>query len=498
MNKKIPESWIYVKLDEVIIYGKGKKPKVLRNKNFKDSIPYLDIKAIETGNIDRWADKFSSRITSSEELVLVWDGSRSGWVGLSKDGALGSTLVAIKPVVINKTYLFYFLKSKFKYLNQNTKGVGIPHVDSIVFSNLKFPLAPLIIQKKIAKRIDLLFTKLDKSKSSLLKITNLIEDFKNIVLNGTLSGSLISEEVAYSEYHVEDLIHGLKYGTSKKSDYDNKGTPVLRIPNLVNFALDQSDLKFSSLTDTEIKNYYLKEGDLLLIRSNGSLNLLGRTSIVSKEFEGMCYAGYLIRIRPKADIIDSKFLNYAFHSKFVRDQIVGTSRSTSGVNNINSKEINRIKILIPPMGIQKKLVTKIETLLKSIDRAYSESLKIKDKVELLYQSILDKAFSGDLIKTKDVEGFSKDLLKQIKREKELVLSKEKERKRLINRTKKEKRKLMDILEILQAHNSRMKTKELWEKSKYKDDIDAFYAALKQEVNQNKIKESKDKEYLEIV
>ena len=57
---------------------------------------------------------------------------------------------------------------------------------------------------------------------------------------------------------------------------------------------------------------------------------------------------------------------------------------------------------------------------------------------------------------------------------------------------------MDILEILQTHNSPMRTKELWEKSKYKDDIDAFYAALKLEVNQNRIKESKDKEYLEIV
>jgi type I restriction enzyme S subunit len=70
------------------------------------------------------------------------------------------------------------------------------------------------------------------------------------------------------------LIDEPKYGTSKKCDYKTDGMGVLRIPNIINGFIDNSDLKFAEFDENEIKTYRLKEGDILTIRSNGSVSLV--------------------------------------------------------------------------------------------------------------------------------------------------------------------------------------------------------------------------------
>lgn len=52
----LPKGWTYCSLEEVVISQKGKRPQKLSTEEFEGSIPYLDIKAIETGKIDNYAD----------------------------------------------------------------------------------------------------------------------------------------------------------------------------------------------------------------------------------------------------------------------------------------------------------------------------------------------------------------------------------------------------------------------------------------------------------
>ena len=82
-----------------------------------------------------------------------------------------------------------------------------------------------------------------------------------------------------------------------KCHYEPKTAPVLRIPNVINGRIDLSDLKYGSFSKEEEKKLALKAGDLLVIRSNGSLDLVGRVALVPKTVAGHLYAGYLIRIR---------------------------------------------------------------------------------------------------------------------------------------------------------------------------------------------------------
>src|SRR5690554_1266453 len=113
-------------LKEVVTYSKGKKPKVLsKERTEKLQIPYINIKAFEKGIFEEYTDGFKCNLCEEGDLLMVWDGSRSGLTGKAKKGAVGSTLMKIQPVneVINKEYLYYFLLSKYTLLNTNPRGV---------------------------------------------------------------------------------------------------------------------------------------------------------------------------------------------------------------------------------------------------------------------------------------------------------------------------------------------------------------------------------------
>ena len=130
MENKLPVGWQSAKLSHIVEYKKGKKPKRLESEPFQDSLTYLDIRAIEKNVNEIFADRGTSTITGTNELVIVWDGARAGWVGLSRVGAVGSTLMALRPK-IDKLFLYRFLQSQFDYLHSNHRGTGIPHVDQI-------------------------------------------------------------------------------------------------------------------------------------------------------------------------------------------------------------------------------------------------------------------------------------------------------------------------------------------------------------------------------
>ena len=88
-----------------------------------------------------------------------------------------------------------------------------------------------------------------------------------------------------------DLSVSMRYGTSIKCNFDEELTPVLRIPNVSSGQLSLADLKFGPLSEGERKALGLLAGDLLMIRSNGSLGIVGRAAVVTADAEGKCFAG---------------------------------------------------------------------------------------------------------------------------------------------------------------------------------------------------------------
>ena len=111
----------------------------------------------------------------------------------------------------------------------------------------------------------------------------------------------------------------------------------------------------------------------------------------------MGYAGYLIRLRVNKDLIDPEFLQYQFQSYAMRLQIELPARSTSGVNNINSEEVRILQIALPLLDEQKEIVKRLKSSFAFIEKNENEFNKAKSYIDKLEQSILAKAFRGELV-----------------------------------------------------------------------------------------------------
>ena len=191
--KELPENWEIVSLNNVISLKKGKKPKDLGEHSVDRNISYIDIKAFETGEIRKYCTDEKIVLCKEDDVLVVWDGSRSGLVGIGAKGAVGSTIAKVDPRGMYSKYLYYFLKSNYMYLNTNTRGVGIPHVDPGVFNNLQFPVAPLEQQKRIVSKIEELFSHIDAGIEALKKAKQLLKQYRQSVLKAVVTGELTKE-----------------------------------------------------------------------------------------------------------------------------------------------------------------------------------------------------------------------------------------------------------------------------------------------------------------
>ena len=295
---------------------------------------------------------------------------------------------------LHPKYLYYFCCSfNFKELDKSTT---IPSLAKRDLLQIQMPVPPLNEQERIVSKIEELFSKLDASVAELQTAKEKLKVYRQAVLKEAF------DPVSKESIFLKDIIEKPRYGTSKKCSYAYKkgSKAVYRIPNICyqNGSIDHKDIKYADFSEDELKNLDLMENDLLIIRSNGSGSLVGRSSIVRAEDCEATFAGYLIRLRLKkpSDVL-SKFLHYFLESHTARTYIEHVAKSTSGVNNINSNEIGNLPVpKCDDFNTQAQVVEKIETNLSicdSIEQTIDTSLR---QAEALRQSILKQAFEGKL------------------------------------------------------------------------------------------------------
>ena len=187
------------------------------------------------------------------------------------------------------------------------------------------------------------------------------------------------------------------YGTAKKCGYGAGATGVLRIPNVKSGNIDVSDLKSADFDEIELAKFSLKEGDVLIVRSNGSLSIVGNPAMVNQQHTGFLFAGYLIRLRPIAQLLVPKYLVYLMMEPNVREQIKTKAKSTSGVNNISARELQELNTPICSPAEQGEVVRILDDRLDATDLLQSEIIASLNRTKSLRQSILRMAFSGRLV-----------------------------------------------------------------------------------------------------
>ncbi|MDM1518030.1 restriction endonuclease subunit S [Myroides odoratimimus] len=450
MGNILPKNWVHLNLKESVDFRKGKKPKTLAEEYFEGSVPYMDIQALEKDYITFYADSNSAKYFKNNDVVIVWDGSRSGLILKSKSGAIGSTLGALSPIGYDNQYLYYFLLSHYETINSKARGVGIPHVDPTYLWNLDVPLPPLAEQERIVAKLDALFAQQEKMKHALDKIPQLLKDFRQQVLTQAVTGKLTEQwrkgkKLEKAEILIENIINDRNQNdTSLKKKINYKPiTGTYDIPNEWSFSFLQNfgeftrgkskhrprndkklfggkypfiqtgDVSNANMYINEFKNTYSEFGlNQSRLFPKGTLCItiaanIAETAILNFD---SCFPDSVVGYIPYKNLYTSEFAMYFINN--IQKELEQYAPATAQ-KNINMAILTEIPFPIPPLEEQQEIVSRVKSLFIKADAIETQYQTLKTKIDSLPQAILHKAFKGELVAQLPTDGDAKDLLAEI-------------------------------------------------------------------------------------
>ena len=156
----------------------------------------------------------------------------------------------------------------------------------------------------------------------------------------------------------EDIIDFVQYGTSKDLNEENLGFPILRLNEFEGVFIGKPKKYTNLINKKTFESLNLKQEDVLICRTNGNPNLVGKSAICMAD-KKIGFASYLFRVRPKRTIINSSTLMIFLNSNYGRNEINKYSM-TSNQTNFSPAKFRLIKIPLLPSSFQQK----IETIVK--------------------------------------------------------------------------------------------------------------------------------------
>lgn len=422
MSETLPGNWAETNLSDVVIYGKGKKPKKLSPKPEKGMIPYINIKAFEQGIIDEYADILSSKLIDSGDILVVWDGARFGLTGMGLEGAAGSTLMVLKPVLCYSKYIYCFINRYYSFINSKPKGTGTPHVNPDVFWNLQFPIAPLNEQKRIVAKLDKIIPRIDLVKVRLDKIPLIIKRFRQSVLTAAVTGKLTEK---WREAH-PDFIDWLDTSLGEESEYitsgsrgwaeyySNEGAIFVRTQNINTDKLVLDDVAFVNLPrNAEGSRTKIQKHDILITITGANVT---KTALVQTNIEEAYVNQHIALVRLKNSSFSEFIYLWLIAPNAGRFQLEKSAYG-AGKPGLNLQNIKDVEIPLPPLEEQQEIVRQVEKLFALADKLESHYQKAKARTDKLSQSVLAKAFRGELVPQDPNDEPAEKLLERIMEEK---------------------------------------------------------------------------------
>jgi type I restriction enzyme S subunit len=184
------KKWEKKRLGEVCEFRKGRKPITLYEEPREGRFPYILIESF-SGAYQKFTDDESCPKCSKEDVLLVWDGARSGLCTTGLDGCIGSTISALRSKSeLYSEYLFWFIRHHYKDLNKMVRGTGIPHLEKEYVYSLAIPLPPLTIQQLIASELKGKMTYTEKLRTSIEKQLEALNALPQSILRKAFRGEL--------------------------------------------------------------------------------------------------------------------------------------------------------------------------------------------------------------------------------------------------------------------------------------------------------------------
>lgn len=467
--------------------------------NYRGSFNFSNVRYVPK----TFADKMTKGKIQIEDILVVKDGATTGKTAMVNEFFPFNEAVVNEHVFICRTsklidpkFVFRFLTSKDGQNNilENFQGSAQGGINTKFVSNTTIPLAPLNEQKRIVKKLDKLLTQVDESKRRLEKIPVIIKRFRQSVLNAAVTGELTKDwrekndlffdeeellnlrENIYLEkfdvskakkiinseskeftllirddlpngwkfinlYYLSDPTRAFSYGVIKLGNETKNGISCLRTSNLKVLYIDFTNVKKISreIADNYHRTYL--RGNELLISVRGTL---GGICVVPPIAKGFNISREIAMVAILEKLINPYYVAIYIASGVAQSWLKEVYKGVA-YTGINIEDLKNLPISVPSLEEQKEIVKRVKALFKKADEIEERYKKAKAYVDKLTQSILAKAFRGELVPQDPSDEPAEKLLERVKAEKEKVSKENGKRKKVIEELIKKHPKAMKKL-----------------------------------------------------
>ncbi|MCH8500123.1 MAG: restriction endonuclease subunit S [Marinobacter sp.] len=445
---KFPHEWLQVQLGDVVSYGKTQKCEL--------SDVTDDTWVLELEDIEKESSRIISRKTATErpfkstknrfERGNVLYGKLRPYLNkvvvADTDGVCTTEIIPLnsEPFVLYR-YLFHWLKTRdfLNYVNDVSYGVNMPRLGTKDGVAAPFVLAPLAEQKVIADKLDTLLAQVENTKARLERIPHILKRFRQSVLAAAVSGRL-TKEWSCTNVELREIAEFQNGYAFKSGWFENSGThQVVKLGNIRDghIALENSPAYVGDELAKEFSRYTPSPGDILISMTGTRFKKDYGFGCMIKDEKNLLINQRVGRVIPDRAKVSPEYLSLFVRSDVFRDQFF--DGETGGVNqgNVGSKHILSILIELPTIDIQRGIVRRVDQLFAHADRIEQQVNNALARVNNLTQSILAKAFRGELTEQwrKDNlalisgENSAEALLERIKAERAAVEPAKKSRKK---------------------------------------------------------------------
>ncbi|MGB5855283.1 MAG: restriction endonuclease subunit S [Oceanisphaera sp.] len=407
-KEQLLHGWVPAQLGDLGDVITGKTPSTKEPGNFGGDIPFVKPGDLDRGKyIIKTADTLSEAGFNlipklPEKAIMVTCIGNLGKVGITtRPSSTNQQINSVIPLEgVNYKYLYHYLSSMRWWLEQEASATTVAIINKGKFSKAPVLLPPLAEQQEIAARLDTLLAQVDTLKGRLDALPAILKRFRQSVLAAAVSGKLTEEWREIKTLSVDNWEHltfkdvctEITVGfVGKMADrYQAEGIPFLRSQNVREFHFSPKNILYISESfHKEIFKSRLLAGDLAIVRSGAP----GTTCVIPGSL-GVANCSDLVIARP------SKRLNSEFGCIYMNSEVAKQNVATNQVGvaqqHFNVGSMKKMPIHLPSIEEQTEIVRRVEQLFAFADQVEQRVKDAQSRVNYLTQSILAKAFRGEL------------------------------------------------------------------------------------------------------
>lgn len=334
------------------------------------------------------------------DLLVSWAASLGVYLWDRGDAWLNQHIFKVEPdeKLVTKDFLYFLLKATLNQLLAKTHGTGMVHITKGDFDNQEVFIPSIPEQELIVSKLKTVLPMVLDSTAKIKQAKLGVSKFRQSILSDAVTGKLTEDwrernNISFEDWQQTELstvIDNFQNGLAKRDSKVGEDIAVIRLADIVSLRISKNSFRKIKLSPQEINKYKLEENDILIIRVNGSAQIVGNFVLVTDK-NNWAYCDHFIRIKCNK-LLFPPYLVYLTRTLDVRNYINQNMVSSAGQNTVNQEMIKKIIFTLPSIEEQKEIVRKVNYYFEIADKVEGQIAEAEAKVSKLTQAVLGKVF----------------------------------------------------------------------------------------------------------